>query len=360
MSAASLREARGALASVRRAGRLGFAAAALLGLAAPVLLASQGCSNIIGAGDYHVSNSALGCTTATLGLPANLVYDTASGGTIVNVGLVEGGKPDTLRELRGFVGTEASTFALAPYESFPLSSCVNCVWIYEWDASDLTKPVRAYVGIAGSLTVSTPSTSAAGRVGFELSNVRFQQTNLDLTTYTATLVPDGACVYVASASVATGACSPSTGGCDGGEVCAPSAFSTKGVCQPGGAGAVGAACDPAGPTTGCANGFCDFTTNTCNQACDFWGGVPACAASNECSVFGFCYSPTYDPAAVGADCTSAAGTFCGKRGALLSGACADKGAGKITCEKICRLNGTDCPTGKTCKSAGLDPAGYCE
>jgi hypothetical protein len=340
------------VSALRRVGRAVFAA---LGLAVPLLLASQGCSNVIGAGDYHVS----ACENVTLGVPVGVTFVASANATIVNGSLIAGGKVDTLRELRAFVGSEATSVPLVAYASNDLNTCVNCVWIYEWDASDLTKPIRAFVGESGTFTVTSPAAGAAGRVGFDLSGVRFAEATYDAASGVASRVEGGGCLSIASASVSTRTCTPSAG-CDGGEVCLPTKFSTSGICQPTGAAAAGATCDPVQPNTGCATGFCDSAARTCNQACDFWGGVPVCPGGTECSVFGICYSPTFDPAAVGSDCTSAASTFCGPRGALLSGACADKGGGKVTCEKICRLNGTDCPSGKTCKAAGLDPAGFCE
>lgn len=340
------------MSAVRRVGRAVFAA---LGLAVPLLLASQGCSNIIGAGDYHVS----ACESVKVGVPVGVTYIAGANATIINASLIAGGKVDGLRELRAVVGNEATTVPLVAYVSNDLNNCPNCVWVYEWDASDLTKPIRAFVGETGTFTVTSPATGAADRAGFDLSGVKLVEATYDAASGLATRVNGGACLSIASASVSTKPCAPSTG-CDGGEVCFPTKFSTSGVCQPAGDAAAGATCDPALSNTGCATGFCDSAARTCNQACDFWGGVPVCPGGTVCSVFGVCYSPTFDPAAVGSDCTSEAATFCGARGAWLSGACADKGAGKVTCEKICRLNGSDCPSGKTCRSAGLDPAGFCE
>jgi hypothetical protein len=340
------------VSALRRVGRAVFAA---LGLAVPLLLASQGCSNIIGAGDYHVS----ACGSLKVGVPVGVAYIASVNATVVNASLVEGGKAAALRELRAVVGSEATTVPLAPYVSNDLNNCPNCVWIFEWEASDLTKPTRAFVGETGTFTVTSPASGAAGRVAFDLAGVRFVEATYDAASGIATRVDGGTCLSIASASVSTKSCAPSAG-CDGGELCFPTNFSTGGVCQPAGDAAAQAACDPALANTGCATGFCDASTNTCNQACDFWGGVPSCPSGTECSVYGFCHSPTLDPAAVGSDCTSEAGTFCGPRGAQLSGACAAKTGGKVTCEKICRLSGTDCPTGKTCTKVGLDPAGFCE
>jgi hypothetical protein len=182
------------------------------------------------------------------------------------------------------------------------------------------------------------------------------------------------CVYQMSGSNA-GACYPqctpfsqSTDGGDGGgqtcgvnQECVIGKFDgTVGYCKKSGLTPTGMSCLPSSVETGCVPGdVCVLDPNMrfCREQCDFWTGQHDCS-SLSCTPPGVCTGETPDPAAIGATCSSPAGSLCGKSGNKLLGWCV--GMQPIKCLAWCRTKFTDCPQNQACMPTNVPSIGYCQ
>jgi hypothetical protein len=172
------------------------------------------------------------------------------------------------------------------------------------------------------------------------------------------------CVYQARGT-GVGACYPicrpfgDTCGAD--SECLISRFDgTTGYCKKRGSGAPDAACTRSDLDTSCVAGHvCDSLDQKCRKQCDFFEGTEKCGASQRCVPPGICTDGARDPARVGEACrtTAKAGDACGETESALSGVCA--GTPVLKCQKWCRMEGSDCPSGQTCQATGVASIGTC-
>jgi hypothetical protein len=154
-------------------------------------------------------------------------------------------------------------------------------------------------------------------------------------------------------------------GCTASQFCVPVSNSTNlGACFGVGTGTVNSTCTPNVVNTSCVTGSAcanDGLANpVCRKICDYWNSPAGCGAGTRCVAGNICSSQAPDPAAIGGTCATTAtqGTGCAATTTLVQGVCI--GAGPLTCEKWCRIGGTDCTSPQTCTSVGVADIGTCQ
>lgn len=97
-------------------------------------------------------------------------------------------------------GEATGTFELGTGIDENFETCARCLLIDE-DVPDQGKPKALYFATEGTMTVADTSQQMTGAPNLTLSKVTFREVLIDETTNESTLVPDGRCVYLESASL---------------------------------------------------------------------------------------------------------------------------------------------------------------
>lgn len=161
---------------------------------------------------------------------------------------------------------------------------------------------------------------------------------------------------------AAGACYPSctpftsNPGCSNNYQCVRYADNdSAGYCVAEGTATEGQSCTLSSINSGCAAGMlCVKEANgaVCRTLCHYFSSNPSCPSAQACALNSVCSVSGGDSANIGQSCASNApfGESCNKAGGTWRGACVSLGGSgtALTCLKICRLGGTDCPSFQTC------------
>jgi hypothetical protein len=212
----------------RRSLRAGVSAAALLAFGA---LAFNGCAQVIGAGDYHVDPGA-GCQAVFMGLAMGGYYSPDPNFYVASVELRDtAGAPQAYRQFRVQAGPVTGTAALQTGASIDLAKCVDCAWVFDWDAADTSHPTRAWVASTGFLETAAFPADQSGRLDATLLQVRFVEAAYDNATGYATILDGGGCLYLESGHVLAQTCTTTSPNCAEGEHC-QALTGGGGICQP--------------------------------------------------------------------------------------------------------------------------------
>ncbi|MCU0654496.1 MAG: hypothetical protein MUF64_04155 [Polyangiaceae bacterium] len=187
-------------------------------------------------------------------------------------------------------------------------------------------------------------------------------------------------------------CAPFTSGaCPEGQDCIPVDYVGKtGICKAQGPDTpepvtrpdTGRSCEPRQIATGCGPGHVCATHavywhyDHCFRQCDYFGKDPGCpvgrcwlklhtskeiettylCGQGDCHFGGLCseLDDDLDGSAFGAPCDGEVGSSCGGD-AQRTGICVRGSDGEVTCQRFCRLEGTDCPDGLACNPVILSP-----
>ena len=159
------------------------------------------------------------------------------------------------------------------------------------------------------------------------------------------------------------ACSPLDDQCGAGFECVQLGFDPlAGYCSNEGAATADTACTAGPVTTGCVEGYACVDESgggmpVCQETCSIFEVAPGCPADQTCLPGGVCVTEGVgDPAAIGAACTEATGTFCGDDGEKLAGACDEVGI----CATVCLLADPVCPGVELCTDVFGLAIGLCQ